>query len=472
MDVTDLCYLSAVQLSHLIKRKEIGSIEVFEAHLNRFASLEPILNSFITPITDQAMAAAREAERKIQEGRYRSSLHGIPVGVRDVFYLKGVKNTCGMKILESFVPHFNSPIMTSLIDAGAIIMAKLNRHPLGYGATGENPEYGHMRNPWNPELIPGGSSGGSTSAVASGGCPLSKGTDTGGSDRLPASLCGPVALKPNYGRLSRHGVTALPWSQDCPCPISRTVEDCALVMNSIAGYDPNDSASSKSLVPDYTKALPGEIKDFRIGVPKQFLEVPLPLDSHVKKAVWKAIEKLAELGATIHEVSCPMFHEVMAIASTIQMAEAAACHSELVKSFGPKVYPPVRLRLEVGFFVSAACFIQAQRARTLFRNESFRIPRHLDLVAGPTVPVTAMKMGATEVEVDGQKMKTVLLLTQYPRPLNLNGLPAETLPRGFSNENLPIGLQLAGTSFAEEKVLQAAYAFERATEWHKRRPPI
>jgi len=468
MDSKELCFLSAGQLSRLIHKKEVSPVEVINAHLSRIDALEPKLNSFITLLPDQAMFAARQAEKEIQSGRYLGPLHGIPFGLKDLFYAKGVRNTSGSKIFDHFIPDFDSTIALRLKEAGAILLGKLNMHPFAYGPTGENEEYGHMHNPWNPALIAGGSSGASGSAVASGQCTLTMGTDTGGSVRIPGALCGIVGFKPTYGRLSRYGITALSWSQDHPGPMARTVEDCALVMNAVSGYDPNDPTSLNLPVPNFTKALTDQIKGLKVGVIKEFFEVPI--ESKVKECVWKAIEKLGELGAIVSEVSWPIYHYTMAIASIIQMAEATAYHSKLIRENASKIYPPVRLRLEAGIFISATDYIQAQRARILFYRQSLDLLKEVDLLAGPTVPVTAFPIGTFEVKVGDQKVNVVSLLTQYTRPFNLNGFPAITVPCGFSNEGLPIGLQLVGRPFDEEDVLRVAHAYEQATEWHRRRP--
>jgi len=469
MDSKELCFLSAGQLARLIQKKEISPVEVVEAHLARIEALEPKLNSFITLLPDQAMAAARKAEKEIQSGRYLGPLHGIPFGLKDLFYAKGVRNTSGSKIFDHFIPNFDSTIALRLKEAGAILLGKLNLHPFAYGTTGENEEYGHMHNPWNPALITGGSSGGSGSAVASGQCTLAMGTDTGGSVRIPGALCSIVGFKPTYGRLSRYGITALSWSQDHPGPMARTVEDCALVMNAVSGYDPNDPTSLNLPVPNFTKALTDQIKGLKVGVIKEFFEVPI--ESKVKECVWEAIEKLGELGAIVSEVSWPIYHYTMAIASIIQMAEATAYHSKLIRENASKIYPPVRLRLEAGIFISATDYIQAQRARILFYRQSLDLLKEVDLLAGPTVPVTAFPIGTFEVKVGDQKVNVVSLLTQYTRLFNLNGFPAITVPCGFSDDGLPIGLQLVGRPFDEENVLRAAHAYEQATEWHQRRLP-
>jgi len=470
MKPEEICYLGAGELSRLIQKREISPVEIVKAHLNRIESLEPILNSFITLLADQAMEAARQAEKEIQAGRYRGPLHGIPLGLKDLFYTKGIRTTSGSKIFDTFIPNVDGTVVTKLKEAGTLLLGKLNMHPFAYGPTGENQEYGHMHNPWNPELITGGSSGGSGSAAASGQCTLTMGSDTGGSVRIPAALCGLVGLKPTYGRVSRYGLTPLAWSQDHVGPMARSVEDCALAMNAIAGYDPNDPTSMDAPVPDYSKALTGEIRGLRIGVPKEYFEIPV--DSQVKGHFWKAMGRLGELGAVISEVSWPMFHDSMAIASTIQMSEATAYHSDLIKAHGPRVYPPVRLRLEAGFFISAIDYIQAQRARAPFYHQSLRLFEKVDLLAGPTVPVTAFKIGLDKVKVGQANVGAISLLTQYTRPFNLNGFPAITLPCGFSDDGLPIGLQLAGRPFEEEMVLRLAHAYEASTDWHLRRPRI
>jgi len=471
MNSEEICYLSAGQLGRLIKKKELSPVEVIKSHLSRIESLEPKLNSFITLLADQAMAAALQAEKEIQRGKYRGPLHGIPLGLKDLYYVKGIRNTAGTKLFDSYVPDFDSTVAAKLKEAGTILLGKLNMHPLAYGPTGENPDYGHMHNPWNPDLISGGSSGGSGSAAASGECTLTMGSDTGGSIRIPSALCGLVGLKPTYGRLSRYGLTALAWSQDHAGPMARTVEDCALVMNAAAGYDRNDPASLNFPVPDYTRFLTGEIKGLRIGVPKEYFEVPI--DSEVKNMVWKAIDKLTNLGAAVSEVSWPIFHKAAAIAVPIQLSEATAYHRSLIRAHGPRIQPlSVRLRLEAGFFISGVDYVQAERGRALFYQESLHLFDKVDLLAGPTMAVPAFKIGSTERKMGKTTMKVIPLLTQYTRPFNLNGFPAITVPCGFSGDGLPIGLQLAGRPLDEGTVLRAAHAYEQATEWHLKRPPI
>ena len=259
MEPLEICYLSAAQLSGLIRRKEISPVEVVTAHLDRIQATDGVLNSFITLLPEQALAAARRAESQIQSGHYRGPLHGIPVGLKDLFNTAGVKTTSGSRILDNFIPDQDCTVASRFQQAGAILLGKLNMHQFAYGPTGENPDYGHMHNPWDPERYTGGSSGGSGSATAAGQCTITMGSDTGGSVRIPAALCGIVGLKPTYGLVSRHGLTPLAWSMDHPGPMVRTGwRTRALVLNAIAGHDPNDVATTGYQVPDYTSALSGD----------------------------------------------------------------------------------------------------------------------------------------------------------------------------------------------------------------------
>lgn len=470
MNSKPLYFLSVSELSPLIQKKEISPVEVLEAHLSRIESLEPKLNSFITLLSEQAREDAREAEKEILKGKYRGPLHGIPFGLKDLYYVKGIRNTSGSKLYDHFIPQYDSTVAFKLKEAGAILLGKLNLHPFAYGTTGENEEYGHMHNPWNLHLIAGGSSGGNGSSVASGECPFAMGSDTGGSIRIPASLCGIVGLKPTYGRVSRYGIVPLAWSQDHAGPMARTVEDCALIMNIVSGYDPQDPTSAHLPVPDYTQALKKEIKGIRLGVIKEALE--LPIESYVKESFWKAVDQLTDLEAIISEVSFPTYHYGSSIASIIQMAEATAYHSELIRKHGPQIFPPVRLRLESGIFISATDYIQAERARILFYRQSLDLFKTVDLLLTPTLPTTAFPIGTTSVKIGEKKLNVVSLLTQFTRPFNLNGFPALTLPCGFSENQLPIGLQIIGRPFDEETVLRTAYAYQQSTDWHLKRPPL
>ena len=462
--------MSAGDLSRLVQRREVSPVEIIEAHLARIEATEPVLNSFITLLPEEARAAAHRAEAAIRSGGYLGPLHGIPVGLKDLYHTGGVRTTSGSRIFDTFVPEQDCTVAARFKQAGAILLGKLNMHQFAYGPTGENPDYGHMHNPWDPERVTGGSSGGSGSAAAAGQCTITMGSDTGGSIRIPAALCGIVGLKPTYGLVSRHGLTPLSWSMDHPGPMVRTVEDAALTMNVIAGHDPKDIASAKVDVPDYTMALNGNVRGLRIGVPREYFEAPL--DPQVSQAVRSAINVLEDLGAQVEEVDFPMFQHAQVISTAILMAEAAAYHRDLLARDGAKLYPPVRLRLEAGLFITAADYLRAQQARTLFDRQARQLLEQVDLLAGPTEPVTAPILLATEVQVGEHTLGTTAALTQYTRPYNITGFPAISIPCGFSDAGLPIGLQLAGRPFDEPTVLRAAHAYEQATDWHRRRPPI
>ena len=470
MDELEISYMSAGDLSRLVSKKEVSPVEIVDAHLSRIQATEPVLNSFITLMAEEARGSARQAEREIQAGKYRGPLHGIPVGLKDLYNTRGVRTTSGSRIFDDFVPAEDCTVAVRFREAGSILLGKLNMHQFALGPTGENPDYGHMHNPWNPEMVSGGSSGGSGSAVAAGQCTITTGSDTGGSIRIPAALCGIVGLKPTYGLVSRYGLTPLSWSLDHPGPMVRTVEDAALAMNAIAGYDPKDVASANVTVPDYTESLTEDIRGLRIGVPKEYFEAPL--DPEVRQSVQNALSQFESMGAEVREVSFPMFEQSQAISTAVLLAEAAAYYRDIVEKDGDKVYEPVRLRLQAGLFISAADYLRAQQARSLFDRETRKLLKEVDLLAGPTEPVTAPKLLAGKVIAGEQEIGTVGALTQYTRPFNINGFPAISVPCGFSNSGLPIGLQLAGRPFDETTVLKAAYAYERATDWHKRRPDI
>ena len=475
MDELEICYMSAGDLGRLLRSGDISPVEIVEAHLSRIRATEPVLNSFITLLPDAAMASARQAERDLRAGRDRGPLHGIPVSLKDLFNTGGVRTTSGSRIYDTFVPDEDCTVAARFREGGAILLGKLNMHQFAYGPTGENPDYGHMHNPWNPELVSGGSSGGSGSATAAGQCTITTGSDTGGSIRIPAALCGIVGLKPTYGRVSRYGLTPLAWSMDHPGPMVRTVEDAAIAMNVIAGHDPRDVASVNLPVPDYTASLTGPLvnrngRGLRIGVPRQHFEAPI--DPEVRQAVNDALSHLESLGAEVLEVDFPEFNDAAAISTTMLMSEASAALRDLLASDGDKLYEPVRLRLEAGLFISAADYLRAQQGRAVFDRAARRLLDDVDLLAGPTEPVTAPPLLQQRVLAGEQEIGTVAALTQYTRPYNITGFPAISIPCGFSSDDLPIGLQLAGRPFDEETVLRAGHAYEQSTNWHTRRPPL
>ena len=296
------------------------------------------------------------------------------------------------------------------------------------------------------------------------------GSDTGGSVRIPSSFCGIVGLKPTYGLVSRNGLTPLSWCLDHPGPMVRTVEDAALTMNVISGFDPKDVASARVNIPDYTENLNKSIQGLRVGIVKEFFDAPL--DAEVESIVRKAISHIESMGAEIHEVSMPMFEQSQAISGTILMCEAAAYHRELLKDHAEELYAPVRLRLESGLLITAADYLKAQQARALFNTSVNALYQTVDVLVGPSQPITAPTLLAQSVEINGTRVGTTAAVTQYSRPYNITGTPAITVPCGFSVSGMPVGLQIAGKAFDESTVLQVAHAYESTTDWHLKHPDI
>ncbi len=470
MKAEELCYLSIARLSKLIREKEVSPVEVVEAHLSRIEEVDGKLNSFITLMKDEALDSARQAEKSIQSGRYLGPLHGIPIGLKDLYYTKGVKTTGGSKILADFVPDHDAAVVEKFHEAGAIIIGKLQMHEFAYGPTSENPHYGPARNPWNTEHITGGSSGGSGAAVATGLCAGALGSDTGGSIRIPAALCGITGLKPTYGRVSRYGVLPLSWSLDTVGPMTRSAEDAALVLNAIAGYDERDPASANEPVPDFTASMDEGARGLRVGVPKEyFFDV---IDPEVREAVDRATTVLEELGASVEEVSLPVLNYSAAISSPILGAEAAAFHQPYLSSRLDDYSPETRARLEVAALTRAVDYVKAQRARSYFNHEVAQVMKRVDLLVAPTCPLGATQIGQRTAQV-GETSDTVMgFLTRLTRPFNITGTPAISVPCGFTSAGLPIGFQIAGRPFEEATVTRAAHAYQTATDWHTRRPTV
>ena len=467
----DLCLRPITELSWLLKNRKISPVDLVNAHLERVDALDKTLNAFITASREEASAAAKEAELAIAGGNYRGPLHGIPIGLKDLFATTGIRTTSGTKIMADYVPSEDATAVAKLKDAGAIILGKLNMNELALGATGENAHYGDTLNPWNPDRISGGSSGGSGVATAAGECAAALGTDTGGSGRIPAALCGIVGLKPTYGRVSVDGVTTLCWSLDHVSIFTRTVEDCALMLNAIAGYNPLDPASADVPVQDYTKAINDGSRPLRIGVPKE--DVWDGVDPEIQAAVRTAIETMAGSDNTsVVDVSIPLLPTCGDLATSLMGAEAITSHGELLKEHASSLDPKMRPRLERGLGVSAVDYINAQKARAALSRQVKIVLEEVDLLAFPTTAIVAPTRGTDEVEIEGIKVPVLGALARLNRLGNLTGLPAVSVPCGFSKQGLPIGLQLVGRLFDEATLLRAANAYEQATDWHKIHPSL
>jgi aspartyl-tRNA(Asn)/glutamyl-tRNA(Gln) amidotransferase subunit A len=462
--MTDLHWLSIAEAGRLLESREVSPVELVDASLARIEALDGKLNAFVTLMADEARKEAKEAAGEIANGRYRGPLHGIPVGLKDIFDVAGVRTTAASAVPREGVPEIDSECTKRLRDAGAIILGKLNLHEIALGATGIVSAHGPARNPWNTERITGGSSSGSGAAVASGELFAAMGTDTGGSIRIPAALCGIVGIKPTFGRVSRRGLMPLSWSLDHAGPLTRTVEDAAVVLQTIAGYDPGDPASSRELSHDYLAGLRNGVKGLRIGVSEQYFGSNLP--EEVATTFREALKVLEGLGAEVREITPPYMNELPGAVAAIMLPEAFAFHELLLREHADKYNEEVRFRLELGANYSAAQYVNALRFRELvveaWRDEIFST---VDIVATPGTMVAARP-------IDVSDLSTTYSLIRFTNPFNLLGAPAISVPCGFNDEGLPLGLQLVGHWYDEATVLRAAYAYERATDWHTRRPPL
>jgi len=467
--MAELTTLSIAEAAKRLSRKEFSPVELTQAALARLAALNPQLNAFITVLEDQAHDAAKAAEREIMSGQSRGALHGIPIALKDLCNTKGVRTTAGSKILRDHVPLHDATVASRLADAGTILLGKLHMNEFAYGPDGDNGHYGRVRNPWDLERLTGGSSSGSGAAVAASLCLGALGTDTGGSIRIPSALCGIVGLKPTYGRVSRHGITPLSWSLDHAGPMAKTVEDVALLLQAMAGFDAKDPGSAPYPVPDYTAALSGDVRGLRLGIPQEyFFEM---IDPEVEAAVHQAIEVMRGLGATVHQVSWPSLRYATLAALIIVLVEASAFHDTWIRTRPQDYQPDVALRLKWGLLVPASAYVKAQRLRALMCQEVTQLWPQVDILVTPATMMAAPQPGETQVRMGNRQMSTREALLRPMRPFNLTGLPALSIPCGFTAAGLPIGLQIAGKPFDEATVLRMGHAYEQHTDWHRRQPP-
>ena len=470
--MTALPWMSVADLARGIATKEVSPVEVVRAHLDRIAALDGGLHAFISVTADAALAAARVAEDELAAGLARGPLHGVPFALKDLFDTAGVRTTGGSKILSDRVPTVDSAVARRLRAGGAILLGKLNMHEFAYGPEGLNVHYGTSRNPWDAAdtRIAGGSSSGSGVAVAAGLAPFALGSDTGGSIRIPASLCGITGLKPTYGRVSRAGVLPLAWSMDHVGPMTRTATDAALVLRALAGYDAGDATTSVLPVADYTAALTGDVKGLRVGLLRaSFLEAASP---EVRMAVEAAAKALEGLGARVDEVRLEHVPDIAPAAMAIVGAEALAYHAEWVRTRPGDYQPDVLERLRMGAFVSGVHYVRGQQVRALFRAAVDEALAKRDVLLAPATPIAAPRVGEREAVLGDGTTDVRSSLIRLTRPFNVSGHPACAVSCGFTAGGLPIGLQIVGRPFDEATVLRAADAYQRITDWHTRRPPL
>ncbi len=485
--------LTLEQAHALLQRGEISSVELTQALLDRIAVKDKEISAYLTVTAEGAIAAARQADARRVAGE-ETPLLGIPIAIKDIIHIRGVPTTCGSRILEGFVPAFSATVIHRLQAAGAVLLGKTNTDEFAMGSSTENSAYFTTRNPWSLERVPGGSSGGSAAAVSGRMAFAALGSDTGGSVRQPAAFCGAVGIKPTYGRVSRYGLVAFASSLDQIGPIARNVMDAAILLGVIAGHDPRDSTSSKALVPDYQAARwgpagpGGGLNGLRVGIPAEYF-VP-GMQPRVTAAVREAIATLEKLGAEIIEISLPHTKYALPAYYLIAPAEASAnlarydgmryglrvlghdvgntYEQTRAQGFGAEVTRRIMLgtyALRAGYY--DAYYLKAQKARTLIKQDFDAAFERVDVIATPTTPTTAFRVG--------EKMDNPLemyLADVFTLSMNLAGICGLSLPCGFDDQSLPIGLQLMGPALGEVVVLQAAHAYEQATGWHKERPAL
>ncbi len=451
------------QISELLRKGSLSPVELTEDCLARIEKLNPRLNAFITVTADSARAQARTAEAEIRRGNWRGPLHGIPLALKDLIDTAGVRTTAASSLFKDRIPAEDAEVVRRLREAGAVLLGKQNLHEFAYGGSSMVSYFGEVRNAWNSEHIAGGSSGGSATAVAAGLGYGAIGTDTAGSVREPAALCGVVGLKPTYGRVSARGVIPLSISLDHVGPIARTVADVAVILQAIAGFDAKDKASVDVPVEDHVAALGKSLEPLRIGVPRKFFFEDL--DADVASAMNHALSGLATLGAELRELELPMSTD-----RTLQSAEAYAFHAEFVAR-SPELYQPETLRrIRSGEKVSPEKVLECRRDLERARRDITATFDDVDLLVTPTTPIPAPTIAELKQNPDLLRPRELVLL-RNTRPINVWGLPAISIPCGFTPSGLPIGLQITGPHWGEAKVLQLAHAYEQATAWHKREPP-
>jgi aspartyl-tRNA(Asn)/glutamyl-tRNA(Gln) amidotransferase subunit A len=458
-DPTDL---SIAEAAALIQRRALSPVELAEAHLERIAALDPALHAFITLTADEALAEAHIAEVEIGRGASRGPLHGIPLALKDLYETRGVRTTAGSSFLAEHIPYANAAAVEKLTAAGAVLLGKLNMHEWALGLTNDNPHYGACRNPWDTSRIPGGSSGGSAAALAARMCMGSLGSDTGGSIRVPAALCGVVGLKPTFGRVSARGVVPLSWNLDHCGPLARTVRDTAILLQAIAGYDPEDPYSANMPADDYLANLEGGVAGVRITLA---VGDEIVADTEILGVVRAAAAQFTQLGAVVEELELTGLTEAAPANALMVTSDAAAYHRERLRDAPERFGADVRQRMERGAAYTSTEYILARRTQTRWRRRLEQLFEGFELLLLPSTPVAAPQLGGDAIEA----AKT---LTRFTGPFNLAGLPALSVPCGFTTAGLPLGLQIVARPWAEALVLRAGQAFEQATEWHARQPAL
>jgi len=457
-------------LGEKLQAKEISPVELTEAYLDRIQRTDDKIRAYITVTADLARKAARKAEHEIVAGKWRGPFHGVPIALKDLCYTRGIVTTGGSKILADFKPGHDCTVWARLSRAGAILLGKLNLHEFAYGITSSNPHWGFARNPYALDRIPGGSSGGSAAAIVARSAAATIGTDTGGSIRIPAALCGCVGLKPTWSRVSRHGVLPLAYTMDHVGPITRTVRDAALMLNVIAGHDRNDSTSSRERVADYTQQLDAGVGGLKLGIVRELMD---GLSAEVQRSFEGAVAQLRALGATLDEVTIPSLPLSGIINGIVTWAEATEIHQEWMATHPQDYGDDVRRLLEVGMMIPAGAYVRAQRARARVLAQAMEALASHDVLIAPGTAIPAPKIGdSRRLDSDSGSVDVLTGILRFTQPFDVTGQPAIAIPTGLSSDGLPLAMQIAGRPFAEATVLQVASAYEKARGALPAPPPI
>ena len=461
----ELHYLTIGEAAPLIASGELSPVELTRAYLDRIEAIDGRLDSYVTLTPELALSQARQAEAEIRAGNYRGPLHGIPIALKDLYDTAGIKTTAMSRVTPDRVPNEDATTVAKLYEAGVVLLGKLAMHEFALGGPDFTSLFPPARNPWNTEHMPGGSSSGSGAAVAAGLCMGALGSDTGGSIRGPASMCGIVGIKPTFGRVSNFGVVPLSWSQDHCGPMTWTVEDTAIMLQAIAGYDPKDPTTADVPVSDYLAGLRDGVRDLTIGVPREYFYEEAPgVDVQVIEAAERALEALSELGAEIRDVEIPHIKYAQAANQVIMMSEAYSFHEANLKSRRQDYGDMVRNRFLLGGLLSASDYNQALRVRRVIKDEMADALHQADVLVTPTYASPAPK-------IEGYAGGTTLTQPSFTGPFNVSGLPAVSTPSGLSGDGLPMGLQIVGRPFDEATALRVAYAYEQTARFIDRRPP-
>ena len=457
------------ELAPLIEKKEVSPVELTEAILNHAEATEGKINAYMEIYREDALKDAKKAEEEIVNGNYRGMYHGIPMGIKDNVYFKDKVTTMSSKIHKDFVSDYDATVIKKLRNAGVVFTGKVSMHEYAWGITNNNPHYGAVKNPWNLEKIPGGSSGGSGAAVAVGSSVASLGTDTAGSIRIPSSANGIVGLKQTFGRVSKYGVYPLAWSLDHVGPMTRTVKDAAGLLQIIAGFDPNDPTTVNVPVDDYVGKITGDVKDLVIGIEEDyyFNEV----DSEIEKLVRAGIQKLVDQGAKVQEVKIPTLKYAEWAELVTSLSEASAIHHSDMLTRPDDFGHDIRMLFELGELPSAVDYLQAQQVRRQLKHDFRKAFDQVDILAMPTLPILPNDIGDDWADLNGKKVDLIDNIIRFMGPGNLTGLPALSVPCGFS-QGLPVGMQLMGPAFGEAAILNAGYAFEQTNPLENRKPDL